>query len=722
MKTIDTVRDIVTKGDTADTGQVSAAGERYENLFGKTRNRPTPLSTLGHLAPADLGFVVMADLHIINPGEKRLSCHNWRAEEAIRQVNALQPEFVIELGDLFTGMAWWSEESYERLAHFALGLVARLDGPVYHVPGTHDCGVQHPHPVPDMVCTPETCDRYRKLIGDNYYSFEAQGCRFIVINNQLCNSGYPEEEAQRGWLEDELQKPSSAQRTFALMHVPPFWRAPDEEGGEGNFNTLLQPGRSWLLELLSRHRVDVVYSGHIEFGFANEWHGIHLRTLNSTTRTRDFLSTLGTPKPMSGLARFYDPYKVGFLVVRVRDGEIHESWVPTYWRVGDPPVGLAELCGPRLVARPATEVEDSVLGITAAPPTPVSWEAPEGFWEGRRRDCINDHWWRLAEDIGSKWLQVWPMPYREADWVDLERGLTLGRPRGVKIAVPVPADSAGMEAAWARLQPYAEAIAAVVVCNGGPSLRPTDVNPRLTTWMAKGSPEGWGQACAQARELAPKSTQVVLARLPLLGDGATARIKETAAALEGRADGLAVWVMTQAAPEEIWNEIASAAELARSHGLELWLDVVAWEQVKEPLRSAYFLRLLALCQAERVRLFWWNGPYDEAGLLDGYFDPTWLYYAAQAWQAMVDGPPRPIDRLREGETVQLRWRDSQGREYVVWWRSLDDLSVGLSGEGFSLPSEALVADPLHGRLLDLSSSGTQPLCAWPLVARTGSST
>ena len=117
-----------------------------------------------------------------------------------------------------------------------------------------------------------------------------------------------------------------------------------------------------------------------------------------------------------------------------------------------------------------------------------------------------------------------------------------------------------------------------------------------------------------------------------------------------------------------------------------------------------------------MRIFWWNVPGDAGGLLDGYYDPTSLYYAALAWQSVVDPPAQPM-RVTLKETNQVSWRDHHGRRYLVWWRSSDDMAVRTMGDKLKLPPKAIVADPLHGRLLRMNSSDTTLLCSWPIIAR-----
>jgi len=173
-----------------DEPQQDISVEPFEDIFGKTRNCPAPLPTLEHLTPTDLFFVVIADVHIHKPGQPGHG-NNWRLEEAVRQINALGPEFVVHLGDNVT-VTPHVPEIYEPAARYALKLLGRLKCPVYQVAGTHDIGHQHPHPNPDFICTPETRKIYQKFFGDDYHSFEVKGYRFIAINNQLYNSGYPD--------------------------------------------------------------------------------------------------------------------------------------------------------------------------------------------------------------------------------------------------------------------------------------------------------------------------------------------------------------------------------------------------------------------------------------------------------------------------------------------------------------------------------------------------
>ncbi len=690
--------------------------EPFEELFGRTRHNPAPAASVEHLPAADLTFVVITDTHIGAPGEEGRYCHNWRVEEAIRQINELRPAFVVHCGDIITTFPF-RREQFEAQCRNAVAMLKKFRCPVHLVPGNHDIGNQRNMRVwsdkwlarvrvtlEDMLFQDEYRRLYIKYFGRDFYSFQAGGCYFIVFDNQICNSGGALERQQMRWFEDELKKAGGSRAVFVFMHNPLFWADPNEPGPK-NYEPVLQPARRRLLRLLERYRPAVVYSGHTHFAFESEYVGVHLHTLNSTTFNRNYA---GVQQYMPGAAQIYDPYKLGYLVVRVRGRQVHESWVPLYWRLGDVPEKIGQP-GRRLVARPASDLDDSVLGVRAAPPT-THPESPDG------RMTDNDHWWRVGENIGAKWLQVWPMPEDDASWQRLVRGLTLDHPRGVKVAVPVPAEAREMAAAWEKLQGCASEVAALVVCNGGPE----NAKAPLSTWKARGTAQQWAAACDRARKLVP-GAKVVLARLSLLGHTAAEELEQAAGALRGHADAIAVWMTTQGPLEsDVLPALERAAEIVRARGMELWLDTASWQTVSEPTRSANFLRLLAECHRLGVRVFWWIGPDPRAGLIDNHLDPTPMYFAAQAWTAFVALPKGEVAVTEQGAAKVMRWRGVDGREYVAWWRP-DDRVGEIGRVRLALGERAFIIDPLHARVLKLAAGDPAPLCSWPLVARLGAS-
>ncbi len=476
----------------------------------------------------------------------------------------------------------------------------------------------------------------------------------------------------------------------------PFWASPDE-GGVNNYEPLLLPARKRLLDLLEVHPVDAWYTGHTHFGFANTLEGQWFRTLNSTTFNRNYA---GIDQQMGGWEQVYDPYKVGYLLTRVTGKAFHESWIPLYWQVGEAPEALAPLLGDRLVGRAASEKANSTLAIACMPPIP-SASLP--------RLEFTDRPWRLAEELGAKWMLTPRAPTTGDDWLRLERGLGLSELRGAKALVSLAADE-NLPSALIRLRSLGGPLAGVMLLNGAPG----DPTAPLSTWQPEGAPEDWSKACERAQLALPEGSEIWVGRLPLLGEGAQDHIEAACAALEGKATGLALWVRPEGLPEDLLPALATAAQSAQSHGLTLWLDVAGWQEEEPGVQAAYFLRLEALCKAGGVRLCWWIAQNEEGGLLDEHLDPTWLFYAAQASEALSDGEVQEARFMEAKGLYTLRWKDAEGHNFLAWWSPDGGIAVTTTSL-VQIPKGATCYDPLHARELKLGSD--VPLATWPLLAR-----
>jgi len=91
-----------------------------------------------------------------------------------------------------------------------------------------------------------TLAAFRKHFGADFHAFEHGGMYFILLNGPVINSGLPQEQEQRAWLEAELEACKDV-RTFLFIHYPPYVSRADEPGSYDNID---EPGRSWLLSLI----------------------------------------------------------------------------------------------------------------------------------------------------------------------------------------------------------------------------------------------------------------------------------------------------------------------------------------------------------------------------------------------------------------------------------------------------------------------------------------
>lgn len=110
---------------------------------------------------AQITIAQLSDTHI---GEKKHAPHaadNLR--QAVQMINERRPDAVILSGDIGENPQAWEE---------ARSILAELKAPLYYAPGNHDV---HSNDV----------DRYRKVFGKDYYSFQVKDVTFIVIDSEL---------------------------------------------------------------------------------------------------------------------------------------------------------------------------------------------------------------------------------------------------------------------------------------------------------------------------------------------------------------------------------------------------------------------------------------------------------------------------------------------------------------------------------------------------------
>ena len=171
----------------------------------------------------------------------------------IRQINELQPDFVIHLGDVSDRGTAFELNRFE-------SLIAELDAPIVTVAGNHDT------------------KSHRELFSSRYvstnsstgfmdYSFDYGGVRFVVVDN----SEYYLSSEQLEWLDVQLQTDGCK---IVSMHCPPDYGRWKDSGG------MYSP--EGFMKLMKSHEVDLVYCGHF-----------HLHSLMQVAGTRYVISGCG---------------------------------------------------------------------------------------------------------------------------------------------------------------------------------------------------------------------------------------------------------------------------------------------------------------------------------------------------------------------------------------------------------------------------------------------
>ena len=274
-------------------------------------------------------FAVIADTHVNQHEDHSSSVYrssrlaNARARHVIEELNRLSPAFVIHLGDLVNPVP--NQPTYPEAAEQFLALADALHPPLHLVAGNHDVGDKPLEWMPAPTVTDDYLALYEGFFGRHYYSFGFDDCHFAIINAQILNSGLACEGEQRDWLEADLDQ-AADKRIFVCTHYPPYVASPDEPSSYDNID---EPARSWLLDLLEKHKVEALFAGHVHNFFYDRYAGTDCYVLPSTAFVRHEYAELSRVSPGPENGRNDGP-KLGYFVVRVyQDGHVAEM-VRTY--------------------------------------------------------------------------------------------------------------------------------------------------------------------------------------------------------------------------------------------------------------------------------------------------------------------------------------------------------------------------------------------------------
>ena len=296
-----------------------------------------------------LRFIVVADSHIRLPGDDVDTYPSnalmvLRNEYVVNLCNRIDAEFVIHLGDIVHPLP--VEPGHEAAVLLARSVYEPLTHPVHFTPGNHDIG-DKPNA---LVAVPPVADEnyaiYERYWGAAHRSFDVGNSHFAIVDTPVLNSGLEREALQRTWIEDDLRQAQVAgRRIFLFSHYPPFIRDRSEEE---NYDNLGEPARTWLLDLISDHSVEALFSGHVHNFLYNHHSGADLYVLPATGFVRPDYSELSAVAP-EGEGGRDDPPKLGFFVVDVVEDGHHVRPIRTFGYTSqevEPPVPLATALQP----------------------------------------------------------------------------------------------------------------------------------------------------------------------------------------------------------------------------------------------------------------------------------------------------------------------------------------------------------------------------------------
>ena len=212
-------------------------------------------------------FVQMCDTQLGMGGYKQ---DIQAFKQAVKQINVLNPDFVIICGDLVDIP---NDSSFSDF----IKIKESFDIPCYCAVGNHDIG---------NIPNDTTLSYYRNTIGKDYYEFEHKGYSFIVTNSQLWKEDVGNEsEKHDNWFKETITAQGDKKNPVIVIgHYPLYIKSPIEE--EEYFN-LPPVKRAEILELFTQNDVLAYLSGHKHELLINNYENIQLVSGETTSLNFD---------------------------------------------------------------------------------------------------------------------------------------------------------------------------------------------------------------------------------------------------------------------------------------------------------------------------------------------------------------------------------------------------------------------------------------------------
>jgi calcineurin-like phosphoesterase family protein len=347
---------------------------------------------------------LISDTHVNEAEDRSASPYpanaaaNPRARHVFEQVNRIEPDFIIHLGDMINPVP--ELPSYGDAARNFHAMAETLKAPMHLMPGNHDIGDKPVSWMPAGMVNAEFIDLYRKTFGKDYFSVTHKGCHFIIINSPLINSGDPSEAEQAAWLEEYLAA-HAGERMFVFSHYPPYVTHQDEPG---SYDNIEEPGRSWLLNLIRTHKPEALFAAHVHNFWYDHIGDTEYYVTPSTCFVRHDYSEMYRIDSGKQKGR-NDGAKLGFLTL-----EIHEKGhVAHYHRSYGAKLAEGEALRDEVVAKPNTKTSllDRVYVDMRHAWAEEMVVAPSGAVdEFRRKRARNDYPVMAMWEMGLKGLRV----------------------------------------------------------------------------------------------------------------------------------------------------------------------------------------------------------------------------------------------------------------------------------------------------------------------------
>ncbi|MEA2054573.1 MAG: metallophosphoesterase [Candidatus Thermoplasmatota archaeon] len=211
-------------------------------------------------------FVHLTDFHIGDPRGMKVDINKtvgWKAaKKSIREINLLNPDFVIITGDLVFGQLYPFEYPIEYKKCY--DILQLFQVPTFVCLGNHDGYIQFGQ---------DGFKFWQQLFGPLYYSFDYGDYHFTSVNSYdwparsrvafsylAFNWGGHIREEEMRWIEHDLQNSVNAKLRFVMLHHNPLWDTKNDSLLNNEYE-----GREELLGLIEKYDVDAVFAGHVHY-------------------------------------------------------------------------------------------------------------------------------------------------------------------------------------------------------------------------------------------------------------------------------------------------------------------------------------------------------------------------------------------------------------------------------------------------------------------------
>jgi len=166
----------------------------------------------------------------------------------VRQMAALNPEFVIGTGDYIYGAGSQDTLRYQWNEFFRAMAPLQDRKPTYFVPAPGN------HEIAGGAGNALFVQYFRRL----YFSFDRGGSHFIILNTEVPGQESRIADQQRIWLKKDLAAAANAAHIFIALHRP-FYPVGAHRGDSLD---MYPTERDGLHRIFAQHRVTCVFAGH----------------------------------------------------------------------------------------------------------------------------------------------------------------------------------------------------------------------------------------------------------------------------------------------------------------------------------------------------------------------------------------------------------------------------------------------------------------------------